>query len=171
MKRLILMRHAKTEPWNEGIDDHGRAFTPAGHDAATAIGLALIDQGWIPDRAIVSSARRTRETWRHLSAIFTDCKMEIEEGLYLAGERGIRDFISEADDAGTLLVVGHNPGMQDLSMRLIRKAGSQDHRAALRVSSKFPTGSAALFENEDDGHFVQEHLKLQNFLRPKDFMD
>lgn len=171
MKRLILMRHAKTEPWTEGIDDHGRALTPGGHEAATLIAIGLKERGWIPTRAIISSARRTRETWKHLSAVFDDCEMEVEDGLYLAGERGISEFISEADDTDTLLIVGHNPGMHDLSMRMVRKAGSANHRAAVRVASKFPTGSAAMFEADEDGKFVPVHFLLQKFLRPKDIAD
>ena len=60
MKRLILMRHAKTEPWDELIDDHGRALTDVGHQAADVICAALQTSGWAPDKAVVSSARRTR---------------------------------------------------------------------------------------------------------------
>lgn len=171
MKRLILMRHAKTEPWTEGIDDHGRALTPNGHEAATAVALGLKARGWIPTRAIISSARRTRETWQHLSAVFDACEMHVEEGLYLAGERGISEFVSEAADTDTLLIVGHNPGMHDLSMRLVREAGSANHRAARRVASKFATGSAAMFETDEAGAFVPVHFVLQKFLRPKDIMD
>ena len=55
MQRLILMRHAKTEPWSEGIDDHARALLPVGHDAAIAMANALDAEGWAPD--IASDAR------------------------------------------------------------------------------------------------------------------
>lgn len=170
MKRLILMRHAKTEPWTEGIDDHGRALTANGHIAASAMAIVLQDEGWVPDRALVSSARRTRETWKHLSQVFKNCQGEFDEGLYLAGERGIMDYISDADAGGasTLLVVGHNPGMHDLAVRLLREAGSSDHQAAIRVSAKMPTGGAAMFEADEDGRFLPIHFRLQNFIRPKD---
>ena len=75
MQRLILMRHAKTEPWTEGIDDHARALTPVGHEAAAAMASALKAEGWVPEKAIISTARRTRETWVHLSDVFGTCDM------------------------------------------------------------------------------------------------
>lgn len=169
MKRLILMRHAKTEPWTEGIDDHGRALTEGGHESAARIGQALTSIGWAPEHALISTARRTRETWTHLSTFFPACKAVFDPGLYLAGERGIADLISDYDGQGTLILVGHNPGMHDLAVSLVRESGSRDHQAALRLASKMPTGGCALFESEEDGAFLPVHFRLQAFFRPKDF--
>ncbi len=171
MKRLILMRHAKTEPWTEGVDDHARALTPIGHDAATAMAATLAAEGWRPDLAIVSSARRTRETWTHLSAVFGDCSHTVEESLYLAGERGISEIIAEQDGHGTLMIIGHNPGLHDLGLHILREAGSVDHQAAKRLASKLPTGAAMMFEAEADGAFVPPHFRLFNFIRPKDVLE
>ena len=171
MKRLILMRHAKTEAWTEGVDDHSRALTPAGHLAAEAMAAALAQAEWLPQRAIISSARRTRETWGHLSELFEGCEAVFEEGLYLAGERGISDYIAEIDGTDTVLIVGHNPGMHDLAVRLVRNAGSADHQAAMRVSAKLPPGGAALFEADQNGAFVPIHFRLRRFIRPKDLVD
>lgn len=171
MKRLILMRHAKTEPWIEGVDDHARALTATGHGAAAAMAVALKSEGWVPDVVLVSSARRTRETWKHLSQVFEDCKVIVEEGLYLAGERGICDYIDDVASASCVMVLGHNPGMQDLSLRLLRGAGSRDHQAARRVAAKMPTGGAALFEADEDGAFSEFEFRLHNFIRPKDVLD
>jgi len=169
MKRLILMRHAKTEPWTEGIDDHARALTPVGHDAAETMAKALKSEGWSPEKAILSTARRTRETWSHLSGVFGGCDMVLEDDLYLAGERGISDIITEHDGARTLIIIGHNPGLHDLAVSLLREAGSVDHQAARRISSKLPTGGVVMFEAEEDGAFVPALFKLQNFMKPKDF--
>ena len=58
MKRLILMRHAKTEPFGEGIDDFGRALTEQGHSDAARIAEELVALGWSPERILVSTARR-----------------------------------------------------------------------------------------------------------------
>lgn len=171
MQRLILMRHAKTEPWSEGIDDHARALTPVGHEAAKAMAFALKSEGWSPQKAIVSTARRTRETWAHLSAVFDDCDMILEEDLYLAGERGVSDMIGENDGARTLIIISHNPGLHDLALSILRAAGSHDHQAAIRIAAKLPTGAAVLFEAEEDGAFVPAHFRLRNFIKPKDIMD
>lgn len=170
MKRLILMRHAKTEPWTEGIDDHARALTPIGHDAAMAMARALKDEGWSPQKAVISTARRTRETWAHLSQVFGSCDLALEDDLYLAGERGIADIISDQSDTQTLMIVGHNPGLHDLALSILREAGSTDHRAARRVAAKLPTGAVVLFEAEEDGEFVPVHFKLQNVIKPKDLL-
>jgi phosphohistidine phosphatase len=170
MKRLILMRHAKTEPWAEGVDDHARALTPSGHKAAAAMGATLADEGWVPEKVLVSTARRTRETWALLSLAFPDAKPMIEDDLYLAGERGISDLISDNDGVETLMVLGHNPGLHDLGLTQIREAGSKDHQAAMRLAAKLPTGAAALFEADEHGAYLPIHFKLVNFIRPKDVL-
>lgn len=170
MKRLILMRHAKTEPWTEGVDDHARALTPSGHKAALHMALEIKEMGWAPDLALVSTARRTRETSSHIKSVIEACDLMFEEGLYLAGERGISDLISEHESAETLLIIGHNPGMHDLALSLMRASGSADHRAAIKLASKLPTGACALYEAEEDGTFLPVHFVLQAFLRPKDVL-
>jgi len=171
MNRLILMRHAKTEAWTEGLDDHGRALTDQGHRAAETIGLALKAQSWRPERAIVSTARRTRETWAHMAGLFPECEVQFDESLYLAGERGIADLINEQDGAGCLMVIGHNPGLHDLAVSIMRDSGSADHQAAIRLAAKMPTGGCALYESEEDGAFLPVHFRLQAFIRPKDLTD
>lgn len=168
MKRLILMRHAKTEPWTEGVDDHARGLTPSGHKAALRMGAELANRGWQPEHALISTARRTRESWAHLETLFPNCTSGFEENLYLAGERGISDIISEHDTAGTLLIIGHNPGLHDLALSIMRASGSVDHRAAIKLASKLPTGACVFFETKEDGAFLPVHFVLQAFLRPKD---
>ncbi len=170
MQRLILMRHAKTEPWSEGIDDHARALTPVGHDAAKRMAAVLKAEGWSPEKAIISTARRTRETWAHLSDVFGTCDMALEDDLYLAGERGVAEIIADNDGARTLIIIGHNPGLHDLSLSILRAAGSYDHQASIRVAAKLPTGAAVMFEANEDGAFVPAHFKLRNFIKPKDLL-
>lgn len=170
MKRLILMRHAKTEAWTEGVDDHARALTQLGHETASAMAAVLKSEGWSPDIAAVSTARRTRETWKHLQPVFETCDAKIEDDLYLAGERGIMDVISDIDGAQTVMIVGHNPGIHDLAVRIMREAGSCDHQASMRLATKMPTGAAALFEANEDGAFLPEQFRLKNFIRPKDIL-
>ena len=167
MKRLILMRHAKTEAWHEGIDDHGRALTPRGHEDAVRIGHALKDTNWIPDMLLVSTARRAKETWRALEPLFGAAGHVSLERLYLTGIRGLEETIAEYEVHETLMVIGHNPGMHDLARSITRNAGSQNHHAALKLSEKMPTGATALFEADTDGAFNSILLKLYDFLKPK----
>ncbi len=169
MKRLILMRHAKTEPWGEGIDDFGRALTDQGHADADRMAREIVDAGWSPERILVSSARRARETCAKVAAIVTGEKVRPMESLYLAGVRGLVDAVAQNDGAHTLMVIGHNPGLHDFALSILREGGADDPEAALRLGEKFPTCCVAMFEAEADEPFVAAHLRLQAVLRAKDF--
>ena len=168
MKRLLLLRHAKTEPWYEGVDDRGRALTPSGHKTAIAMANLLVDRDLKPDVALVSTARRTRETWRHISEAFGGCEVKLLDDLYLASMTQMESVITTAEGSGTVLVVGHNPGIQDLAIRLMRDAGTRDDVAAQRVVSKFPTAALAIFEASEGGPFIPVHFRLSDYVRPHD---
>lgn len=167
MKRLILMRHAKTEAWHEGLNDRDRMLTPRGHGDAEAVAVALQQEGWEPDLVLISSARRTRETWRHVSLVFPKCQSKVSDDLYLAGIPAVEKLILAASEATTVMVIGHNPGLHELSGSILRQAGSENHQAAMKLAAKFPTSAAALFESEEDEDYVPVHFKLVDFIKPK----
>lgn len=171
MKRLILMRHAKTEPWSEGIDDFGRALTPQGHADARRMAEEIVSLGWSPERILVSSARRARETCSEVAAVVTGEKVRPMESLYLTGVRGLTEAVTQNDGAGTLMVIGHNPGLHDFALAILREGGAADHQASLRLGEKFPTSCAAMFEADAPGSFVPAHFRLVHVLRAKDFRD
>ena len=171
MKRLILMRHAKTEPWSEGIDDFGRALTPLGHTDAKRMAEELVAMGWSPERILVSSARRARETCAEAALVFTGEKVRPMESLYLTWLRGLSEAVAQNDGASTLMVIGHNPGLHDFALSILREGGSNDHQASLRLNEKFPTSCAALFEAEQEGPFVPVRFQLANVLRAKDLRE
>lgn len=171
MKRLILMRHAKTEPWAEGIDDFGRALTPQGHGDARRMAEELVSLGWSPERILVSSARRARETCSEVAAVMTGEKVRPMESLYLTGVRGLTEAVAQNDGAGTLMVIGHNPGLHDFALSILREGGAEDHQASLRLNEKFPTSCIALFETAEAGAFVPAQFRLVQVLRAKDFRD
>ncbi len=169
MKRLILMRHAKTEPWSEGIDDFGRALTAQGHADAKRMAEELVALGWGPDRILVSSARRARETCSQVASVVTGEKVRPMEALYLTGVRGLQEAVMQNDRAATLMVIGHNPGLHDFALGILREGGAADHQASLRLNEKFPTSCAALFEAERNEAFVPAQFQLVRVLRAKDF--
>jgi len=171
MKRLILMRHAKTEPWGEGVDDFSRALTPRGKEDAQRMAEELVALGWSAERILVSSARRARETCSEVAKIFEGEKVRPMESLYLSGVRGLTDAVCHNDGAGTLMVIGHNPGLHDFAMELLREAGSRDNQESVRLIEKFPTSCCALFESEEDGAFLPAHFRLAQVLRAKDFRE
>lgn len=169
MQRLILMRHAKTEPFGEGIDDFGRALTEQGHDDARRIAEEMVALGWSPERILVSTARRARETCSEAARVFEGEKVRPMEALYLCGVRGLLDAVAQNDGAGTLMVIGHNPGIHDFALDLLREGGSTDFYASQRLLEKFPTSCVAMFEREDEGRFVPALFRLSGVLRAKDY--
>lgn len=109
MKRLILMRHAKSD-WSGGpSNDHDRPLNPRGRTASAALGKWLRDADLIPDQVLCSSAMRTRETLVRLD-LSTDIATEENRALYLASADKILANLQKATGA-TVLMLGHNPGI------------------------------------------------------------
>src|SRR5207342_2015646 len=114
-RHLIVMRHAKAEPGGES--DHERELAAQGWSDALEAGRWLADSGFVPDSALVSSARRTASTW---VAVAEGGSFEVEAtysaSLYAAGPETALDLVRETDDEATaLVVVGHNPTMAYLA--------------------------------------------------------
>lgn len=121
MKTLVLIRHSKAEPLGE--DDHARALTPRGQSDATAVNRWLKEERLVPDRVIVSTARRTRETWALAGVV----PPVYDERIYEATAQDLRTVITETSPAVDILaLVGHNPGIQDLAWELDDSAAARD---------------------------------------------
>ena len=122
--RLILLRHAKSEKAEAGQRDHARRLNARGRDDAPMIGAYMARHGLVPDRALVSSAARTRETWERVAAALAAQPQAIhEERLYNANSEGILALVKETESGvRTLLLVGHNPGLEDLIEHLTGEA-------------------------------------------------
>ena len=142
MKTLILLRHAKAEP---GGPDHERPLTPRGQADAVRAAEAIKASGLRPDLALVSDARRTKETYAGLRAVFGSIKpVSIEAALYDAPWATILTLIKSApDEVGCLLVVGHNPGIGEATRSLVVE-GPEGAIADLR--RRFPTAGSAVIE-------------------------
>ncbi len=171
MKRLIIMRHAKTEPWTEGVDDHARAVVPDGHEAIQKVGARIADLNWHPDNAFVSSARRARETWLGLKGLFSSCEPVIDDNFYLASAARWEDFLHDNMASDRVMLVGHNPGLHDLCISLLRHGQDHDPDSEALLFSRLPTGAAALFETVTNGGSTRETFSLRHFIRPKDLRD
>lgn len=150
MKRLILMRHGKAERSNPG-GDFERGLTERGFQDAALMGRLLADEGLTPDLALVSAARRTQETWRGVSTSFPKAQATHLRGLYHASADQIFfEVEAHAEQAGTIMVVGHNPGMHELTLALLRQGGAGSALVA-RAESKFPTATVAAFTFDEAG--------------------
>ena len=118
MPVLILLRHSKTEPHRN--DDRTRELTERGRADAAAVRRWLADHDLHPDRAVVSTSTRTQQTWQ----IAGDLPPVLDERVYDASTSDLRDVIAETPDGvACLVVVGHNPGVNELAWQLERSVG------------------------------------------------
>jgi phosphohistidine phosphatase len=143
-RQLVVMRHAKAEPGGE--TDHARELTQRGWEDALEAGRWLADRGLVPDAALVSSARRTVSTWLAVAEGGSfEAKSAYSDALHNAGPETALDLVREtANEARTLVVIGHNPTIAYLAQLL--DDGSGDEKARGNMSVGFPTGALAVFE-------------------------
>ena len=143
MHRLHLLRHAKSS-WAENVDDRERKLNGRGRDEAERVAATLPAAIGPLDLVLCSTARRTRETAaRALDGFDPAPRTVFEEWLYLAGAASLLDRLSRLDEAsGSVLVIGHNPGLHELAIALA--APDSDGYAAL-AGGKFPTAVRASF--------------------------
>ncbi|HEY1544896.1 MAG TPA: histidine phosphatase family protein [Xanthobacteraceae bacterium] len=168
MRRLLLLRHAKSS-WSEpGASDHARPLNHRGQETAPRIGAYLSRHKLVPDVVLCSTAKRARETWDLVAAAMRTVPAAIYvERLYDAGLRTLVDIFREADPAArSVLVVGHNPGLQEVATDLIA-AGDLDDRERLR--EKLPTGGLVVidFAIADWSSLHTRSGRLERFVVPR----
>jgi phosphohistidine phosphatase len=166
MRRLMLLRHAKSD-WPGMIADFDRPLAPRGRQAAPAIGQYLKAQGLVPDASLVSPARRTQETWGLVSeALGADVPMRVEAGIYEAYPEHLLALVRAAGpEVRSLLIVGHNPGLEELAAEL---AGSGDAEQLKRMQGKYPTCALAVivFDGDDWASVAPGEGHLDRFVTP-----
>ncbi|MCR5877560.1 histidine phosphatase family protein [Phenylobacterium sp. J367] len=126
MERLILLRHGKAEPDSTSGDDFDRRLAPRGQRESAAMGEHLADLGMTPDVALVSPSARTRETWGQAETHFPGAQAHFDKELYLADAGTIRQAAEKVGrEHRTVMVVGHNPGLQELAVELLQQGGCE----------------------------------------------
>lgn len=167
MRRLILFRHAKSA-WLTGMQDHDRALDERGRQAAPLMGRHLAEQGLAPDLALVSSARRAQETWSLAEPAFVPPVPRRDEArIYDASVDTLLAILrATGPEVRTLLMVGHNPGFDELGNLL---AGGGDPAALSRLRSKVPTASLIVIDVEADSwtEVAAGRGRLERFVTPK----
>lgn len=156
MQRLILLRHAEAENNASGGDIH-RALTARGRADARRIGEALAAQGFSPALAVVSSARRAVETWEEAGPAFQGARMQLDPVLYNADPSELFGAANAAD-AEVVMIVAHNPGLHELVVDLLGRAGAFGQAR----SASFAPATAAVFD------FDGRKPRFQAMLRPDD---
>ena len=151
MQKLILFRHAQAEARAASGEDIDRALAVEGKADAALMGRALAKDGLIPDIVLVSTARRTQETWACLSAAFPNAKAVSTANLYNATGEEIMAEVAGASALGdTVMVVAHNPGLHELAVDLMVE-GSANPSDIDAMAARFPTATAAPFSLDADG--------------------
>ncbi|AZO42624.1 MULTISPECIES: histidine phosphatase family protein [Mesorhizobium] len=167
MKQLLLLRHAKSSWDDPDLDDFDRPLAERGLKAAQLMGRELAARNWLPELALVSPALRTRDTWRLVAAeLSVRPRVELAKALYDASAADILSQIRKTDgSSGCLVVIGHNPGLEDLARQL---AGPESEaKARKKLDEKFPTAALARFVFEGDWSGLSS-ARLTHCLRPKD---
>jgi phosphohistidine phosphatase len=120
-RTLILLRHAKSD-WSGTEPDHRRPLTKRGRRQAAEAGAWLATHAQV-DLAVVSTAERARATWALASAeLPTTPELRLEERAYAASGHTLLGLVEELpDDVTTVVVVGHNPGLEDLAFGLAQQ--------------------------------------------------
>ena len=168
MRRLLLLRHAKTEPDAPSGRDFDRQLDPRGIADAAAIGRWLAGQPDLPRRVLVSSAVRAQQTWREIAGGLPQMPDVIDvDRLYGASltelMRAIRDHGAEATP---LMVIAHNPGLHELAIGMTASGDAAVQRA---LHENLPTSTLVTLDFDTDAWseagFRRGHLV--GFVNPK----
>jgi phosphohistidine phosphatase len=111
MKRLILMRHAKSSWDDPAMRDIDRPLNKRGRKNAALMGRWLKDEGYVPEHALVSVAERTRETWARVQEAAGAGPADFVRELYEAGPETMLQVLRGAPAVATVLILGHMPGI------------------------------------------------------------
>lgn len=141
---LVVLRHGKAEAYSD--DDHGRQLTERGRREARSAGAWLAETDLLPTHAIVSSARRTQQTWEEVVTL-SGCAaaVQISDAVYSADTDNVLEILSTAPpEAQVLALVGHNPTVSSLVHLL--DDGEPDAAAFRALSFGLPTAGIAVLE-------------------------
>lgn len=143
MKRLYLLRHAKSGWGSPGQDDFDRQLTPRGRRSAPIMGRYMQQLGYAPSIALCSPARRAQETWNLVrDALDSETLEETRPELYLPEPQTLLDAIRKIGSAHpSAIVISHNPGILTLALGLV---GAGEHAA--NPFGKYPTGALTVVD-------------------------
>ncbi|MFM9048645.1 MAG: SixA phosphatase family protein [Actinomycetota bacterium] len=165
MRRLILLRHAKSD-YPPGVRDHDRPLNARGQRDAPAAGAWLRDNVGEIDVVMVSSAARAQQTWQLAGeSVRVVDEVCTEPRIYEAATSTLLDVVRALpDSAHSALLVGHNPGLADLAAQI---ATDGDPEALGRMAMKYPTSGIAVLEGDGSWADLARSARLQAFAVPR----
>lgn len=171
MKTLFLLRHGKSSWVDRDVPDFDRPLKNRGIGASKLIGQYMASKGQHPEVILCSQSVRTQETLKYfLEANKGDHDIKIIRSLYLAGpDRIIKQLSKVPESVNSVMVIGHNPGLQLLTMELT----SEPNHHLRQVGKKFPTGALAELSSEQTSWkpLSAGTFTLENYIMPRDLKD
>jgi phosphohistidine phosphatase len=167
LKTLYLLRHAKSDWSDPRLADHDRPLAPRGDKAAHRMAVFLAEVRPEPQLVLCSSAVRARQTWAAVAEVLAkQPDVTVEPDLYGATASELLARIRRIpEQVDAVLMVGHNPGMEDLVAEL---AGDGDPPARQQLDTKFPTGALAILIADGGWKEVgQGSCYLESVVTPK----
>lgn len=144
MSRVYLLRHAKAASAMPGMKDFDRPLDARGREMAGKLGGIMLANGLVPDRIVASPSARTRETLETvMAALPFEIDTVFERSLYDGDDNAYLSAIIRAGEAGSIMLVGHNPMTEEAALRL---CGTGEPAAMSILQHGFPTGGLAVIE-------------------------
>jgi len=167
---LLLLRHAKAA--DAATKDHERALAPRGQSDSKKVARFMAASDLKPDIVLCSTAKRARLTLDAILSIWPDLPVSYEDGLYLAATADVIAHLRQVDQAQRVLIVGHNPTMEDLLRHLIDRQRPQDSTLADALS-KYPAGALAELSIDVERWSMLDAScgQLTGFTRPRTLID
>lgn len=141
MARLYLLRHAKAGWALPGVRDFDRPLDDTGKADAEQVGERMSELGYVPDITLCSGALRARQTLEGVAARADTGRVHFDDTLYITDAAGYLDIIRNHGDSGSILIIGHNPMMEDLASAV---AGDGEEMARGALNGGFPTSGLAV---------------------------
>jgi phosphohistidine phosphatase len=166
VRRVYLLRHAKSSWDDPALSDHDRPLAPRGRRAAASLARYLKKERIRPELVLCSSSVRTQQTLDGIRpALGKKARVEIEDGLYAASEAVLLERLrSTAGEVESVLVIAHNPGTQDLAVSLVGRGEGLG-----RLHEKFPTGAlAALAFSGPWADLAPATCELERYVLPRE---
>ncbi len=169
MKRIYLLRHAKSSWDDVALDDFQRPLNARGRKAAKRMAKHFAEAGIRPHMVLCSAALRTRATYDLLEPALQGVPVSFEDCIYEASRSDLLHRLQRLDGhLESVLLIGHNPGLEKLALGLC--GGHGDHVGLERLEHKYPTGALAVLDSNVP-HWPELDINkctLAEFIRPKD---
>lgn len=171
MKTIFILRHAKSDSDNPQLNDFERPLNERGVEAAGKIGAYFKSKKYSCDIVLCSSAQRTRETFGLIEPyLHKGMSVKLDDQLYLAELKYlVRCLRALNENVQSAMIIGHNPGLEQLARSLVAKVRSAEASALQRsLEDGFPTCALAVIESSAETWSALKPGKLLDFVRPRD---